>query len=596
VGHFILFGLTCGSTTADWVTALTSAGGNVTWSVLAGHSVFTTNGNTQTVFIGKVVTASSHTVTVTTNAGSPLIIAGGQEFSNTAGFAAVTLDASGTVDIASSGHFPSVTPTRASDLYWAYIYDSGTGTAGSTSGYVYSTDSIGNLKCYNLSCANSAQQPNIGDTGGTAGIGVMLYENTGTTASAGLAHGAGAALQVPSNARLASGTGTALQVPSPAGLATAVGAALQVPSPAGLAHGTGTAQQPSITEVVVVSAGLATAAGAALQVPSPAGLASAAGTAFLVNFSAPAGLATAVGTAFQVPSPAQLAHGTGTAFQVPSPAGLAHGTGTAQQPVVNTVSAGLAHAAGVALQVPSKAGLAAGAGTAFQVPSPARLAHGTGTAFAPLSYFGQFTAGLAPGTGSAGSPAFPVILPHWGVTFTDLGPSAVLTGNDFGGMLTTPAFGAALTLPVFGGNLLPVSPGATCTIADYGATLSVAGLGAVITGGTMQQATLTLSEFNDMTIDIAVTNNGSPFDLTDYNLNLLLKSAAGVPDDTALTFSSSGGSPAITITSASAGLAVAQLPNVDLDSESYTFYRLDVVNASSQQQTTVYGSIVWITL
>ena len=112
----------------------------------------------------------------------------------------------------------------------------------------------------------------------------------------------------------------------------------------------------------------------------------------------------------------------------------------------------------------------------------------------------------------------------------------------------------------------------------------------------MQQASLTLSEFNDMTISIAVTNNGSPFNLTGYNLNLLLKSQAGVPDTQALTFSSSGGSPAITITSPSGGLATAQLPNASLNSETYSFYRLDVVNASSQQQTTVYGPIVWVTL
>ncbi len=112
----------------------------------------------------------------------------------------------------------------------------------------------------------------------------------------------------------------------------------------------------------------------------------------------------------------------------------------------------------------------------------------------------------------------------------------------------------------------------------------------------MQQASLTLAEFNDMTIDLAITNNGAPFNLTGYTVNLLLKAQAGDPDESALVFSSGGVSPAITITSASQGLATAQLPNDDLDTEAYNFYRLDVVNSSSQQQTTAYGPITWITL
>jgi hypothetical protein len=182
-GDFILMGIVCSGTTADWATALSSAAGQVTWSVLVGHNVFTNNGVTETVFLGQVVTAASHTVTITTNAGTPTIRAGGQEFSNTAGFSAVTLDASGTIDVISSGKFPSVTPTRAGDLYWSFIFDNGAGTAGSTSGYVYGTDTNGNLKCYNLACANSAQQPNIGDTAtdGDSGIAVMLYEASGSS-------------------------------------------------------------------------------------------------------------------------------------------------------------------------------------------------------------------------------------------------------------------------------------------------------------------------------------------------------------------------------------------------------------------------------
>jgi hypothetical protein len=173
----------------------------------------------------------------------------------------------------------------------------------------------------------------------------------------------------------------------------------------------------------------------------------------------------------------------------------------------------------------------------------------------------------------------------------------VLTENALGGTLTVPSFGGVLVPATLNGVLTTPNLGGSLAAPNYGATLSLANLSAVVTGGTMQQASLTLSEFNDMTINIAVTNNGSPFNLTGYSLNLLLKSQAGVPDSSALTFSSTGGSPAITITSASAGLATAQLPNADLDAETYNFYRLDVVSTvGSLQQTTVYGSIIWITL
>jgi len=194
-GDWVLFGVVCTGTQADWATALASAAGQVTWSVLVSHALLPNNNVTETIFLGHVVTAASHTVTITTNAGSPTIRAGGQEFSNTSGFSAVTLDASGTIDVASAGKFPSVTPGHgAGDLYWSFLFDNGTGTAGSTSGYVYGTDTNGNLKAYNLSCANAAQQPNIGDTAtdGSSGVAVMLYEAVTSVSGAAALGGSGA--------------------------------------------------------------------------------------------------------------------------------------------------------------------------------------------------------------------------------------------------------------------------------------------------------------------------------------------------------------------------------------------------------------------
>jgi len=155
--------------------------------------------------------------------------------------------------------------------------------------------------------------------------------------------------------------------------------------------------------------------------------------------------------------------------------------------------------------------------------------------------------------------------------------------------------GAVLTLPGPDGVTVEVLEGASFTLADYGATLVLPGLGGSLIGWTMQTAPLNLLEFNDVTIDIAVTQNGSPYNLTGVTVNLLFKTAAGTPDANALVFSSGGGSPAITITNAAGGLAVATIPNTDLDNEVYFFYRLDVVNAGLTN-TCLSGPITWTSL
>jgi hypothetical protein len=155
--------------------------------------------------------------------------------------------------------------------------------------------------------------------------------------------------------------------------------------------------------------------------------------------------------------------------------------------------------------------------------------------------------------------------------------------------------GAVLTLPSPNGATVEVVESATCTLLDIDATLVLPSPNATLVGWTMLTAPLTLSEFNDVTIDIAVTQNGSPYNLTGVTVNLLFKSQAGTPDGSALIFSSGGGSPAITITNAVGGLAVAVIPNTDLDAEIYFFYRLDVVNAGLTN-TCLYGPITWISL
>jgi hypothetical protein len=236
----------------------------------------------------------------------------------------------------------------------------------------------------------------------------------------------------------------------------------------------------------------------------------------------------------------------------------------------------------------------------FSVVLPTLAASLTGQAVLPLSqpsiqpgptWLDNFKPGFPrarpivppfPPTKLAAGP-FATVLPR---------PAAVITGSK---VRTPENLGAVLTLP--GPAAVQVIPaeGAAFTLPDYGATLVLANLGGSLTGWTMQTAPLNLLEFNDVTIDIAVTQNGSPYNLTGVTVNLLFKSVAGTPDSNALVFSSSGGSPAITVTNASGGLAVATIPNTDLDAEIYGFYRLDVVNGGLTN-TALSGPVTWTSL
>lgn len=215
-GDFILLGVLAGFTagsTASYATSISNSG-NITWTVLVAHTAFSSNTGVETLFIGKVNSTGAATQTIGFNTGSPVCRTAWQEFSNTLGYSAVTLDASGTTDTLSGGSFPSVTVSHgAGELYWGYLWDNGTGSAGSTSGFTYQFDANGNPMAYNASCGTGAQHPNIGDTSdGTSGIAVLLYEAVTTLSGAANLSGsgvlsAGDAVTQPAAAAL-SGTGT----------------------------------------------------------------------------------------------------------------------------------------------------------------------------------------------------------------------------------------------------------------------------------------------------------------------------------------------------------------------------------------------------
>lgn len=507
-----LAGATPGTLTLSWATLPTAGSSAFVQVALAGAGTITSvtdNGTSPVTFTRDVIdtpngvvslyrgnnitlpsSGSYHVTIVTTGGGAVDYHAGGATFTGLAGGSPTsTINTSNATSLSvTSGN---LTPAHSGDLLLGSFADDGgtqtitltTSGAASVFSQPNGNTAFAGAMAYHVTTTTSAQGTAwtlaVSPSPDWAAVAALYAATTGTTATAGLAAGTGAALQPAGhNAGLAAGTGAAKQP------------VVFIQPGVALASGTGAARQPGVLVGTIVTPAAALGTGFA-QSPTPL-----------------------------VMCTAGLAHGAGAASQRPANAQLASGTGAAKQPVL------------------------------FITPK-ALLAHGTGTS-------------------------------------QSVTPKLIRNPLNLGALLTEQVPDGSLALAnTFGAAFTSKTPDATLALLDFDA---------VLTGWTMQGPTpLTLSEFNDVTINIAVTNNGSAYNLTGVTLNLLLKTKAGTPDANALTFSSSGGSPAITVTNAVGGLANAVIPNTDLEAETYNFYRLDVV-ASGLTNTTLYGPITWITL
>ena len=194
--HFIVVEV-ISTAPADFATALSSS--NVTWdaSPLVAHTSLSANGVVSTVFKGKVTAASLATVTVTTAAGSPSLRVAAVEGSSTAGYSAVTLDVSGTVNAATTlSPWPGVR-LGESEFYFYFGFNSNAATAGSTSGFTYGLDPSNNGVCFRGSCGSGAQQPSWGVSDTISGIAVLLYEAVTSFPSASPLSGSGSLAAAP---------------------------------------------------------------------------------------------------------------------------------------------------------------------------------------------------------------------------------------------------------------------------------------------------------------------------------------------------------------------------------------------------------------
>lgn len=160
---------------------------------------------------------------------------------------------------------------------------------------------------------------------------------------------------------------------------------------------------------------------------------------------------------------------------------------------------------------------------------------------------------------------------------------------------------ATLAFRAVNGSLVirSLSCSATVKASTMGSSVAIASASqAAVTESAVQESDITLSEFNDVSIALAVTQNGSPLNLTGYTVQMLLKPVRGEADNGSgvITLSSAGGSPAITITNASGGLATVNIPHSDLQGTAFTFYRVDVVDVSGNITTVVFGTVTYVQL
>jgi hypothetical protein len=95
---------------------------------------------------------------------------------------------------------------------------------------------------------------------------------------------------------------------------------------------------------------------------------------------------------------------------------------------------------------------------------------------------------------------------------------------------------------------------------------------------------------NDLEFEFALTYNGIPLNLTGYTLKVYLKASATTPDALASVFQSGTG---LTITDATVAEFTWAIPRADvaIPAPGALWYRVDVIDSSSDVATAMYGAL-----
>jgi len=104
------------------------------------------------------------------------------------------------------------------------------------------------------------------------------------------------------------------------------------------------------------------------------------------------------------------------------------------------------------------------------------------------------------------------------------------------------------------------------------------------------QSNITLGQYNDETITLAITSAGLPWDLTGAAVQVVVKPAAAVADTDPAAITAT-----VTITDAAAGLAAAVIPGDSLATAGRWYWHADVL-LGGERKTALYGDVLIIPL
>lgn len=178
IGNLIVFGVEVGASTIAF-GSFSSA--NATWFPLIVQGTNATLNKRVALIAGVATATSAQTVTGVLSGGTAASAgAAGHEFSTSLGTKALWhIGPSGVTTQSASTTLggPSLLPDCAGELRFDYVFvtNTGTGTNGTPAGYVYNTDSAGNMQDYNLSSVATATA-SIGTqtSGASEGVGAMF--------------------------------------------------------------------------------------------------------------------------------------------------------------------------------------------------------------------------------------------------------------------------------------------------------------------------------------------------------------------------------------------------------------------------------------
>jgi hypothetical protein len=155
--------------------------------------------------------------------------------------------------------------------------------------------------------------------------------------------------------------------------------------------------------------------------------------------------------------------------------------------------------------------------------------------------------------------------------------------------------GSLTVLSPIAGTLTLKSVDGTATVSPVlaGSAVVVSPYSSSLVEWTMQEVDIVLAEFNDETVNLAITSSGSALNITGYTLEMYLKPLRGSADTATGVVKLSTATGEITITNAPGGLATVAIPATDFTSvnDIYTFYRVDTIDTNSKRNTAIFGLV-----